>query len=249
MNSRSIFIGDVHGCLAELDALMALLGPAPADRLYFLGDLVDRGPDSIGVVRRVRELLGRHPGSVAIIGNHEMKSLRARERGEARAGWAADASDEDWAFLDAMPLFHRASDLGVLMVHGGLFPAFFRHHGALGDVPEHWRRGGGKRGERMRRFPFVRHIDPDGNMAAGEDGRHWSEAYDGAEGVVYFGHDPQLAPAEPLRAAHAIGLDTGACFGGRLTAAVLGPGHDPRVPDIVSVPGGPYASPRLRYED
>ena len=79
---RTIFIGDVHGCLTELDALLACLEPREGDRLCFTGDLVDRGPDSLGVVRRVRALLAQFPGSACIIGNHEEKTLRYHDKGE-----------------------------------------------------------------------------------------------------------------------------------------------------------------------
>ncbi|MCA9656860.1 MAG: metallophosphoesterase [Myxococcales bacterium] len=60
--SRTLIVGDVHGCLAELDALLVELEPRAGDRFVFVGDIVDRGPDSVGVVRRVRELCARYPG-------------------------------------------------------------------------------------------------------------------------------------------------------------------------------------------
>jgi hypothetical protein len=250
---RTMFIGDVHGCLAELDALLLVLAPREGDRFCFLGDLVDRGPDSVGVVRRVRELLARYSGSVCISGNHEEKTLRYREKGRALRAWAAGASDEDWAFLASLPLVHRVEDLGVVMVHGGFFPRFFEHHGALGEVPGTWRTDRGKRGDRLRRFLRIRSVDEAGDMVtAGEESpntEHWSTRYDGREGYCFFGHDPQLYPAKPLRTPHAMGLDTGCCFGGALTAAVIAKGNAPREAEVVSVPGTKYAEPRERWEE
>ena len=76
--SRTIAIGDVHGELAALDLVLARLPPLDAsDTLVFLGDYVDRGPDSRGVVARVRELPSRVAARVVCLrGNHEDAWLR-----------------------------------------------------------------------------------------------------------------------------------------------------------------------------
>src|SRR5688500_2619714 len=65
---RSVIIGDVHGCAAELDTLLDKVGFAGDDRLYCVGDLVARGPDGIGVLR----LLGKL-GARSVLGNHDAK--------------------------------------------------------------------------------------------------------------------------------------------------------------------------------
>lgn len=249
--TRFVFVGDVHGCLEELDALLAEVSPRPEDRLFFVGDLVDRGPDSLGVVRRVRDLLARHPGSAAVCGNHEEKALRYHERGRAIEAWTEQASPDEWAFLDGLPLVVPVPEVGGVVVHAGFFPRFFAKEGAVGAVGPGWRHEKGKRAERQKRFLRVRRVNAEGEMIAlgheVEGDPHWSELYDGREGHAFFGHDPQLWPPEPLRARHATGLDTGCCFGGRLTAAVLEAGQDPRAARFVSVPArGRYAEPRLR---
>ena len=59
--TRTIIIGDVHGMLRELESLLGRLQPTPGDTAVFVGDLVDKGPDSVGVVRRVRELADTVP--------------------------------------------------------------------------------------------------------------------------------------------------------------------------------------------
>ncbi len=251
---RSFIVGDVHGCLDELDELVATLDARAEDRFLFLGDYVDRGPDSVGVVRRVRELMARFPASAAIAGNHEDKALRDRARRRPGPAWTARASDDDWRFLESLPLLLRLPEHGALLVHGGLYPRFFDLYESIGEVPADWRVGGGKRGERLRRFLRVRTVSGQGAFVAlgdeAADSRHWSSVYDGREGFCFFGHDPQLAPPEPLRAAHALGLDTGCCFGGRLSAAVLE--EEQRVAPkalralrVVSVPArAQYAEPR-----
>jgi diadenosine tetraphosphatase ApaH/serine/threonine PP2A family protein phosphatase len=246
---RSFIVGDVHGCLDELDELVALLDARAGDRFMFLGDYVDRGPDSVGVVRRVRELLARFPGSAAIAGNHEERALRSRERQRDGEAWTAAASDDDWRFLDGLPLLVRLPEHGALLVHAGIFPRFFEHYPTIGDVPAAWRKGGGKRGERLRMLLRVRSVDASGAFVGlGDeraDARHWSSVYDGREGFCFFGHDPQLTPAEPLRAKHALGLDTGCCFGGRLSAAVLESGRGGFDATVLSVAARErYAEPR-----
>jgi serine/threonine protein phosphatase 1 len=73
MTTRTFAIGDVHGDLSALEALLAKLPELYAtDTLVFLGDYVDRGPDSAGVIRRVREMAGASRAKViALRGNHE----------------------------------------------------------------------------------------------------------------------------------------------------------------------------------
>lgn len=247
--SRTLIVGDVHGCLAELDALLAALAPRADDRFVFAGDLVDRGPDSLGVVRRVRELVARYPGSACVAGNHEVKALRRRDRGQPGQPWAADASDADWAFLDGLPLIWRDAAREVVVVHGGFYPAFFEAEGPVGDVPADWRTSKAKRAKRLARFVYVRQVKPNGAMLSLDVARpeddHWADRYDGREGFAFYGHDPQLDPPTPRTSEHALGLDTGCCFGGRLTAAVLE--GDPRACELVSVPAyGHYAEPLRR---
>lgn len=73
--SRQIVIGDVHGCVEELKSLLRDLSPSRTDRVLFLGDLMDKGPDGPACVRLVRE-----SGYAMILGNHEEKHVRYRER-------------------------------------------------------------------------------------------------------------------------------------------------------------------------
>jgi serine/threonine protein phosphatase 1 len=77
MTNRTIAIGDVHGCANALAALIAAIDPADADRLILLGDLVDRGPDSRGVVEAVIDL-GKRCQVIIVQGNHEEMLLAAR---------------------------------------------------------------------------------------------------------------------------------------------------------------------------
>lgn len=85
MSGRTFAIGDIHGDLAALDALLGKLPElTPEDTIVFLGDYIDRGPDSAGVVRRVRQLTKEGPAKViALRGNHEDAWIQV-----VTSGWA-----------------------------------------------------------------------------------------------------------------------------------------------------------------
>jgi serine/threonine protein phosphatase 1 len=85
---RTLAIGDIHGCARAFDALLAAVKPAAADLLVTLGDYVDRGPDSRGVLDRLVALYatGR---LVPLRGNHDLMMLHAREWGVAGPAWLA----------------------------------------------------------------------------------------------------------------------------------------------------------------
>jgi serine/threonine protein phosphatase 1 len=74
MGGRTIAIGDVHGCSAALDALLEALQPRPEDTIVALGDYVDRGPDSAGVIQRLLGLSGQ-TRLVPLLGNHDQMLL------------------------------------------------------------------------------------------------------------------------------------------------------------------------------
>ncbi|MBF0462189.1 MAG: symmetrical bis(5'-nucleosyl)-tetraphosphatase [Magnetococcales bacterium] len=119
-------IGDVHGCLPELNALLAAIAFRPKrDRLWFVGDLVNRGPDSLGVLRLVRGLGKR---AVVVMGNHEGRVIAALSGGGAhpvaQALRAAPDGAELETWLRALPLLHYDQSLGVGMVHAGLSPTW-----------------------------------------------------------------------------------------------------------------------------
>jgi bis(5'-nucleosyl)-tetraphosphatase (symmetrical) len=122
-------IGDVQGCRDELARLIDALKFDPArDELWFVGDLVNRGPDSLGVLRLVKSLGDR---AVTVLGNHDLHLLAFARGNPARAGdpdlkavvRASDAPELlDW--LRQQPLAHYRPDLGTLMVHAGIPPAW-----------------------------------------------------------------------------------------------------------------------------
>jgi serine/threonine protein phosphatase 1 len=212
---RIYAVGDVHGCVYRLEALLADIRahatahPAARMTLLFLGDYVDRGPDSALVLET---LLGPPllPGAETVLlkGNHEAMMLEACAPGASPArlrfwmengglatleSYDTDPSVADWlghvtpahlALLRRCVLSHAAGD--YLFVHAGIRPDL-----PLDAQDPHdllW-----------IREPFLSHRGPLG-------------------AIVVHGHTPVQKP-EVRR--HRIGIDTGACFGGALTCLVL----------------------------
>jgi serine/threonine protein phosphatase 1 len=77
MPGRTLAVGDVHGCVRALDAILDAVQPCALDRVVVLGDFVDRGPDSKGVIDRLIEL-GARCRLECILGNHEQMLIEAR---------------------------------------------------------------------------------------------------------------------------------------------------------------------------
>ncbi len=86
MAERLIAIGDIHGCAAALDGLLELIAPTPKDRLVFLGDYVDRGPDSRRVIDTLLTL-GEEFDVVTLLGNHEEMMLAVIEDRSPLVWW------------------------------------------------------------------------------------------------------------------------------------------------------------------
>lgn len=196
---RTIVVGDVHGCIDELERLLGEVGMRPGDRLIFVGDLVAKGPDSPGVIRLVRSL-----GAEAVVGNHDhylIEHHRARaEASDAIKKLARKLGEEDWRWLEALPYTIAIPDHGALVVHGGLVPG----------VPIDQ--------QKPENMLQMRSIRKDGTASKRiEEGVPWASVWVGPP-HVYFGHD---AVRGLQRYEHATGLDTACVYGGRLSACVL----------------------------
>lgn len=207
-------VGDVHGCHDQLRAAIAKIrahaGLTPY-RVIFLGDYVDRGPDSRSVVELVKDLVaGRSTSGIwrALKGNHEDMMIAA-SRGEGQAQWFSNgglateasyggyASDmrQHAAWLESLPTLIETEN--HFFVHAGLSP---RH--SLAEQPKEvllWARGWQKRDH--------------------DFGKH-----------VVYGH--QAAEKVELRP-FSSGLDTGACYGGPLTVGVFDASRSSGPVDII----------------
>lgn len=99
---RTLAIGDIHGCLAALDAVLAEVDLQPDDLLVTLGDYVDRGPDSRGVIERLIGLQSKCK-LVTLQGNHELMMLRARYGSDDFKEWVRSGGREALASYKADP--------------------------------------------------------------------------------------------------------------------------------------------------
>lgn len=207
-------IGDVHGCAALLDALLKRIDDhagSRAHRLVFLGDYIDRGPDSAAVLRTVSRLNWAEPERVVcLMGNHERMLLDALQTPQAAEHWLYNGGEAtlaafgarevgdlprdtlDW--LEGLPTLHE--DEARWYVHAG-----FRPGAEIPDPDDHNRL--------WIREPF---LDGDHDF-----GRH-----------VVHGHSPQRNGRPEIRRFRT-NLDTAAVYGGALTAGVFSDTQGPPV--------------------
>ncbi|MEN8162285.1 MAG: metallophosphoesterase family protein [Myxococcota bacterium] len=213
-------IGDIHGELAKLERLLATLPLAARDRLVFLGDYVDRGPDSAGVVSRLLELRQCHD-CVFLLGNHESMFLdflgwkgasyfggdaflvNGGDRTLASYGWFGERAEPGKRpdlppahadFFRELHLHHQEGD--YLFVHAGLAERGLRS----GDLAYALR------------------------MSRPEDLLWNRSTYDVPHNLgctVVYGHTPNRDFSVRWNEPFSIGIDTGATYGGPLTAIRL----------------------------
>ncbi len=246
-------IGDVHGCREELTALLAQLGYQATEapdgtgpvfrhplgrKAVFLGDLVDRGPDTPGVLRLVMAMV-EAGSALCVPGNHDMKLMRKlRGRNVQIAHGLAESlaqlepepqefKDEAAAFIDDRVSHYMLDDGKLVVAHAGMKESMQG-------------RGSGK----VRAFALFGETTGETDEFGLPVRYNWAADYRGRATVV-FGHTPI---PEPEWLNNTLCIDTGCVFGGRLTAL--------RYPEreIVSVPAArtywvprkPFLSPEAR---
>ena len=216
---RRVFLGDVQGCRDELERLLEEVGFDPAaDELQPVGDLVNRGPDSLGCLRLLRSL-----DAGGVLGNHDLHLLHTAAG--TRTLRPADTLDEvlsapdrvdllDW--LAARPFVRVWDD--VLLVHAGLSPRWQDPVSTLAGANP-------LAPDAQALFAVrVRYCDPEGNLPDDDAPpppapfRPWHALHDPARvggRTVVFGHwaAQGLVVRPGLR-----GLDSGCVWGGQLSA-------------------------------
>ena len=202
---RVIAIGDVHGCLDELQDLLRQCDYRPGDLVVFLGDLVCKGPDSLSVVQMAREI-----GAIGVRGNHDFEVVRWHHAiqsgvdppvvGSEHFHIASCLSQADIEWMYKLPWYISSKELGALFVHAGFVSGI-----RLAK-------------QNPRLMMNMRSILPDGTVTSKFfNNWPWARLWDGPQ-TVLFGHD---ADRGLQQYEHAIGLDTGCVYGGRLTACIL----------------------------
>ncbi|HST05898.1 MAG TPA: metallophosphoesterase [Chloroflexia bacterium] len=208
-------IGDVHGCYSELCALLAALGHGehaadrePARQLVFLGDLTDRGPDSVGVLRMVMGLVeeGR---AICLRGNHDDKLARKLAGRSVNVTHGLESTLVELAheppafsrrvlsFLQSLESYYILDEGRLVVAHAGIKEGMIGEHS--GKI-----------------HAFTLYGDTTGKFDAHglPIRRDWAADYRGTATIVY-GHTPVHAPGWVN---NTINIDTGCVFGGSLTA-------------------------------
>lgn len=106
---RILAIGDIHGCLRAFETLLDVVAPQPDDLIVTLGDYVDRGPDSRGVLARLLTL-GQTGRLVALLGNHDQMMIEARSDQRAHRSWllyGGVATLESYRVADTPPTLEQ----------------------------------------------------------------------------------------------------------------------------------------------
>lgn len=198
---KTLIIGDIHGCFTELQELLNQAGVADDDRILALGDIVDRGPDSV----RVLDFFSHSPTRLSLMGNHERKHVRgARHEVRLAASQIISRKEFGEAYpqaleqMAALPLFLELPE--AVLVHGYLEPG----------IPLAEQRDtvvcGTMGGDHYLRSQYE---------------QPWYALYDGEKPVI-VGHHDHLHNGQPfIFQDRVFCLDTSCVHGGALTGLLL----------------------------
>jgi len=172
---KVIAIGDVHGCIDELQELLRECDYRVGDLVVFLGDLVCKGPDSVSVVKMAREI-----GAIGVRGNHDFEVIRWHQAIQSGGDSPAvgsehfhiasclNAADMEW--MRCLPWYIKSDSLEALFVHAGFVS------------------GVRMAKQNPRLMMNMRSILPDGTVTSKFfNNWPWARLWDGPE-TVYFGH-------------------------------------------------------------
>ncbi len=197
---RTIFIGDVHGCLYELKRLLDKLNYCSKERLIFVGDLINKGPFSLKTLEFVRSL-----NAECVLGNHELQFLEHLQKNTKLNYKALRSLKEHMSYqlslwekwLSDLPLYIEEEDF--LVVHAGLKP--YTHPS---KTPRYI-------------LTNIRTWDKTGKNLNRKDCPPWYDFYEETRPVIY-GH---WSLQGLLERTNTIGLDSGCVYGEKLSAFVL----------------------------
>jgi len=198
MNKRTIIIGDVHGCNTELELLLNKLDLKKEDDLYFVGDLINKGPESLKVLKIVKNLNAK-----AVMGNHETRFLKFVKdpiKGEMSYKLYEEIKDNFnfWIeYISSFPFYIETEDF--ILAHAGVSPIH-----KLQDTS-------------TKLLATIRTWDGKGDDLQDKSNPNWYEFYNNDKLVVY-GHNAALGLN--IRK-NTIGLDSGCVYGNQLSALIV----------------------------
>lgn len=214
MDKRYIFIGDIHGCYEELLNLLAKIKPIKQDIVVCVGDFVDRGPKVVQCLE-----LWMEKGYKAVLGNHEDRFLDWLGNKDVFDGDGFHVTIDQVSkradlinYIRELPIYLDFPEMGVFVVHGGVFPS---EKIDFGEIKKNKYSSLRLRYIRQEGDAWVK--VPLGGQKP--DDFFWAQAWDGNRSIIY-GHTPTI-DHKPRIEKKAIGLDTGCVYGGCLTAAIL----------------------------
>lgn len=204
--SKTIFIGDVHGCIEELESLWSQLSISKGDRVIQVGDLINKGPSS----REVIQFCIKNKIE-SILGNHEIRMLSIfKDKASLKSGTIKDYEQDtwrelktkDWEYLQSLNYTISLKKEKIVVVHAGFLPA----------VP--------LEEQSNKVMTKIQVIDASGKphkRAKCPDGVEWSQLWRGPPFVIY-GHTPKI---KIDRKKWSLGLDTSCVYGHKLSAYIL----------------------------
>jgi bis(5'-nucleosyl)-tetraphosphatase (symmetrical) len=218
MSFRTIVIGDIHGAITEFKILLEKIDYKDGNtRVILLGDLIDRGKASVECIRLAREL-----GITSVMGNHERKFLNWLEntggkRAPTKFPHYEQFSKEDIEYMRAMPSYIQIPEHNTVIVHAGVRACVPMEKQIKNDL--YYIRYLDRHGK----FVSLRTINKLGSKGAA-DAHFWTEFGSFNQNIIY-GHcvhsltDIRIDRFEDGTACY--GIDTGAVYGGKLSALVL----------------------------
>jgi len=207
--SRTLIIGDIHGCFDELSALLEVFKPEHEDRVVAVGDLTVKGPKS----RDVLELFMADARFSSVIGNHDFALVKHYRHGHKLKASQAKVFDQlrtnddrYLKFLESLPFLLQVGE--SVVVHAGLRPGVELASQSKDDLIE------------LRTL---------GEDRTDRSGTPWYQEYVGPMAV--FGHWPS---SEPRRGQFALGIDSGCVYGYELTGYIPEYGEFLKVPALMA---------------
>ncbi len=270
---RVLAIGDVHGCLDELQELLHQ-AEGQFDAIVFVGDLIDRGPKIIETVDFVYELSGRMDVTV-IRGNHDDKFCRwakqsivhALENGKVPGIKAKNMPDWQVGSVQGRDEHSSSAPLLCSVLDDHNVRRAYEHIEEMtaetyylkwgefifvhGGIPADWYDFPTSRGG-MRQLMYTRHVNATTGRALSlgkqtDEDPYWASVYDGKFGHAIFGHQIHDLGDEDLMYEHATCLDTGCAFGVALTGIVVDTDTGERLNRVTVLATEEYARPRNWY--